>query len=396
MRIKLEYPVIVEAVPKRGTKTKNVCGMFSEEWPIEDVPVDDMVLAAEIEGHPDIMAFDGKCYVEARRQWSEGEEVEAGMIDADDIRPLGDDLAQAVNTLRRTRAARDVVPPYEAGPYDTPAKRVYGYFRSAGDIRRRVTGVDVEMVERSRRRVVRYMENFKISGGRLYVRCHEPILISVPGEVRLASTSIYSVDVDERERGNTQGLAQRDKIGPNPFLHAFPLDRFDEARAMAVELEENAAVVSSSPPPGIALPAISVHRAMSTTEDVLDREIVRFLRHHMDIMESMKRDPMIQRSWRAYGEDSSKMERLNAYYATGTHLGGLIRGHEYLDGSARQDITDIRAALEATVEAAENIGNWPSSAVYDTYRRVELNIRLMLGRLDVAPIEIASVTRRPN
>lgn len=392
MRIELVYPVIVDGILKRSAKPKKICGLTSEPWEIEDVSPDDMVRAADIDGRLPYMSHEGKCYVQCREQWVEGQTVEACEIEADDIRPFANDLLSDLEVLRRTYK-RDVFAPWTEP--STNAAHVYRLFRNAGDIARRVDRLFPDSVEANRARVAKFMENFKTSRGCLFVRCHEPILLAVPGEVRLATTALFGADVDERERGrdagvpgkaNDAGLEKPTKWTLYPFVHAFPLDRLDDARAMAAELTKAGAVNTTSwaSAPGVTLPAMEVHQPMSTQEDIQDREVVRFLRMHMDFMHFLVHDPDAQKNLARGGWPV-------AYFGTATGFSAMIRAHEYPDEEGRRDISALRAALEKTTAAGDNVRDWPTSKAETMYRRIGLNSRIMLDRLDAAPIEIADV-----
>lgn len=388
MRIDIYHPAMAEGIENKGPDSRIVAGMVTTPYELIEVDADGMLPAFEIEGRPTVFQSDELFYVEAGPAPSEGETLDIFRLSegaangkaetGGHLKPYDRECAAALADLFRQRGAKpqSLNPAFPGGVFDLQGN-AYAYFLKAGDVAKRKTRVNEDDIPEWRAAASRYMDAFRVSGGRMYVRCHEPLLLAYPGGVQLSNTSFFHEHVDLAERRASVYDYRLTDEGEEPRYHAFPMDHYDAARRMSEVLSVEFPMVADDE----YIPPFRVLGQPSPLGDILDRELARIATLHLD----RRWDYEQGYARRAHLPDGPA--KAEAYCnVPGTRLKSLV--HATNSRAPNSDAEAIRLGIEAFLAIDDEKKEEPYFEEYDrlVWERLVTASRLVMERCDNAPI----------
>lgn len=394
MFVTLRYPVVAEGKTVRGAD-RFFCGTTTTPCEIEEMSAGEMSPVVSLEGGETVFSHGENCYRARKGSIRRGD-----VIDVHEFRQSGQHVfpfASEFETVFRDKAHyydhRRFTPKFDGYTLDKYyPNELYRHFIRAGEFSDGAREFNSADHDRWRERAIRYMGNYKIVDGKLFERCHEPLLVAVPGDVYLSDTSIFSEHVYPfREhltewRHDTDEWKEPTGFGRFSDAHAFPLDRMEEARGLAMTLAP--APRDPSDQAAGRSGGFEIHAAVSSAAGIADLETVRFLKFNVVAVDRFNAKPQ-----RKNEGDPTPSQR--AYSMSATGVKRSVIAHEF-DPSGR-GIATMNAHLERIHACAVEL-DYGFSRVRDTLAHEALvaNTRVALDLRDTAPIDLLSVEPAPS
>lgn len=381
MIVNVRHPVLADGWLSGG-RYKTIVGTMTTPVEIEEVDASDMQPVFAMDGHPTVHAHGGRCYVEDGEAWREGETVEpyrlGFMSDTENYREQFKSLFRAVTQKQDRRSLSPTFLKRWSTNADPDA--LFGYFEAAGEFEARAERFEDADIEPWRTMATRLFGNFRISGEKRFLRCHEPLLAAVPGRVLLSSAALFGFDVDAL--GNPGANLHLPEEATRPDLHVFPVAALEEAEAMAGRLKAPGGDRFAR-----SFPLLRMETAipLSTEEELVDREAVRFLRLHHAFSRRIE-----------YNREGSRAsDPLTPYVDLCLESQPAVRDYHLQGYRDDRDVAWFRQALGDAVAAMEAAGvgrrSFGDGVDNEGARRLLENSHIVLERVDNVPIRVSTV-----